>query len=31
MEKFKNIKAYIENGVNEDKEFFINRNKKCII
>lgn len=28
MEKFKNLRAFIENEVNENKEFFINRNKK---
>ena len=31
MEKFKNIKTFIENGVNENKEFFINRKKECNI
>ncbi len=31
MEKFKNIRAFLENEVNENKEFFINRNKKCKI
>ncbi len=28
MEKFKNVRAFLENEINEHKEFFINRNKK---
>lgn len=28
MEKFKNIKSFLENEVNENKEFFINRKKQ---
>lgn len=28
MEKFKNVKAFLEIEINENKEFFIHRNKK---